>query len=69
MRDGLDLDNKSASEQLSIRNEAIEALLTLGYRNNEAKSQVDGVINNSNEIIESVEEILKEVFKNQINQK
>ena len=69
LRDGLDLDNKSASEQLSIRNEAIEALLTLGYRNNEAKSQVDGVINNSNEIIESVEEILKEVFKNQINQK
>lgn len=69
LRDGLDLDNKSTSEQLSIRNEAIEALLTLGYRNNEAKNQVDGVINNSNEIIESVEEILKEVFKNQINQK
>jgi len=69
LRDGLDPDNKSTSEQLGIRNEAIEALLTLGYRNNEAKNQVDGVINNSNEIIESVEEILKEVFRNQINQK
>ena len=55
------------TKQVNIRNEAIEALLTLGYRNNEAKNKVDEVINKSTEVIESTEEIIKEVFKNKIS--
>ena len=67
LRDGLIQEKDDNTKQINIRNEAIEALLTLGYRNNEAKNQVDEVINKSSEAIESTEEIIKEVFKNKIS--
>mgnify|MGYP001295478225 FL=1 len=66
LRDGLIQEIDDNTKQINIRNEAIEALLTLGYRNNEAKNQVDEVINKSSEVIESTEDIIKEVFKNKI---
>ena len=66
LRDGLIQEKDDNTKQINIRNEAIEALLTLGYRNNEAKNQVDEVINKSSEVIESTEDIIKEVFKNKI---
>ncbi len=68
LKDRLDLDSDNLSGQVSVRTEAVEALLTLGYRANEARSKVEGAFDTISDDPETVEDILREVFKSQINQ-
>ena len=67
LKDRLDVDSDNLSGQISVRTEAIEALLTLGYRSNEAMSKVEGAFDTISDDPETVEDILREVFKSQIN--
>ena len=67
LKDQLGVDSDNLSGQISVRTEAIEALLTLGYRSNEAMSKVEGAFDTISDDPETVEDILREVFKSQIN--
>jgi Holliday junction DNA helicase RuvA len=51
------------------RSEAIEALVTLGYRPTEAQDKVDDVIRRSPETADDVQDLMREVFKAQISTK
>jgi Holliday junction DNA helicase RuvA len=49
------------------RSEAIEALVTLGYRPTEAQDKVDDVIRRSPEVGDDLQELMREVFKAQVS--
>ena len=49
------------------RSEAIEALVTLGYRPTEAQDKVDDVIRRSPETVDDLQELMREVFKAQVS--
>jgi Holliday junction DNA helicase RuvA len=51
------------------RSEAIEALVTLGYRPTEAQDKVDDVIRRSPEVGDDLQELMREVFKAQVSTK
>jgi holliday junction DNA helicase RuvA len=48
------------------RSEAIEALVTLGYRPTEAQDKVDEVIRRSPEVADDLQDLMREVFKAQV---
>ncbi len=50
-----------------VRSEAIEALVTLGYRPTEAQDKVDGVIRRTPEAADDLQDLMREVFKAQIS--
>ncbi|MBT3995462.1 MAG: Holliday junction DNA helicase RuvA [Chloroflexi bacterium] len=59
---------QTAVPQVSdARSEAIEALVTLGYRPTEAQDKVDDVIRRSPETAEDLQELMREVFKAQVS--
>ena len=49
------------------RSEAIEALVTLGYRPTEAQDKVDDVIRRTPEVGDDLQELMREVFKAQVS--
>ena len=51
------------------RSEAIEALVTLGYRPTEAQDKVDDVIRRSPETTDNLQDLMREVFKAQVSTK
>ena len=50
------------------RSEAIEALVTLGYRPTEAQDKVDAVLRQAPEAADDLQELMREVFKAQVSQ-
>ena len=52
-----------------VRSEAIEALVTLGYRPTEAQDKVDDVIRRSPETTDDLQYLMREVFKAQVSTK
>jgi holliday junction DNA helicase RuvA len=50
------------------RSEAIEALVTLGYRPTEAQDKVDEVIRSEPEVANDLQDLMREVFKAQVSQ-
>ena len=50
------------------RSEAIEALVTLGYRPTEAQDKVDAVLRKSPEAADDLQELMREIFKAQVSQ-
>jgi holliday junction DNA helicase RuvA len=50
------------------RSEAIEALVTLGYRPTEAQDKVDAVLRQTPEAADDLQELMREVFKAQVSQ-
>jgi holliday junction DNA helicase RuvA len=50
------------------RSEAVEALVTLGYRPTEAQDKVEGVIRHAPEVADDLQELMREVFKAQVSQ-
>ncbi|MDG0867117.1 Holliday junction branch migration protein RuvA [Candidatus Lucifugimonas marina] len=49
------------------RGEAIEALVTLGYRPTEAQDKVDDVIRRTPEVADDLQDLMREVFKAQVS--
>ena len=49
------------------RSEAIEALVTLGYRPTEAQEKIDDVIRRTPDIADDLQELMREVFKAQVS--
>jgi Holliday junction DNA helicase RuvA len=49
------------------RGEAIEALVTLGYRPTEAQDKVDDVIRRTPEVTDDLQDLMREVFKAQVS--
>lgn len=49
------------------RGEAIEALVTLGYRPTEAQDKVDEVIRRTPEVADDLQDLMREVFKAQVS--
>ena len=49
------------------RSEAIEALVTLGYRPTEAQDKVDDVIRRSPKTADDLQDLMREVFKAQVS--
>jgi len=49
------------------RSEAIEALVTLGYRPTEAQDKVDEVIRRTPEVADDLQDLMREVFKAQVS--
>jgi len=50
------------------RSEAIEALITLGYRPTEAQDKVDAVLRQTPEAADDLQDLMREVFKAQVSQ-
>jgi Holliday junction DNA helicase RuvA len=50
------------------RSEAIEALVTLGYRPTEAQDKVEVAIRHAPEVADDLQELMREVFKAQVTQ-
>lgn len=50
------------------RSEAIEALVTLGYRPTEARDKVDAVLRKTPEAADDLQDLMREVFKAQVSQ-
>jgi len=50
------------------RSEAIEALITLGYRPTEAQDKVDAVLRQTSEAADDLQDLMREVFKAQVSQ-
>ena len=50
------------------RSEAIEALITLGYRPTEAQNKVEVAIRHMPEVAADIQELMREVFKGQVSQ-
>ena len=50
------------------RSEAIEALITLGYRPTEAQDKVDAVLRQTPETADDLQDLMREVFKAQVSQ-
>jgi Holliday junction DNA helicase RuvA len=50
------------------RSEAIEALVTLGYRPTEAQDKVDAVLRQTPEAADDLQDLMREVFKAQVSQ-
>ncbi|MCX8277467.1 MAG: helix-hairpin-helix domain-containing protein [Dehalococcoidia bacterium] len=48
------------------RSEAIEALVTLGYRPTEAQDKVDDVIRRTPEVTDDLQDLMREIFKAQV---
>jgi Holliday junction resolvasome RuvABC DNA-binding subunit len=48
------------------RAEAVEALVTLGYRSVEAQDKVENAIRNNSGIADDVQKLMREVFKAQL---
>lgn len=49
------------------RSEAIEALVTLGYRPTEAQDKVEDAIRRNSEVVDDLQELMREVFKAQVS--
>ena len=49
------------------RSEAIEALVTLGYRPTEAQDKVEEAIRRTPEVADDLQDLMREVFKAQIS--
>jgi Holliday junction DNA helicase RuvA len=50
------------------RSEAIEALVTLGYRPTEAQDKVDAVLRQTTEAADDLQDLMREIFKAQVSQ-
>jgi Holliday junction DNA helicase RuvA len=50
-----------------VRSEAIEALVTLGYRPTEAQDKVDDAIRRTPEVADELQDLMREVFKAQVS--
>jgi len=50
------------------RSEAIEALVTLGYRPTEAQDKVDAVLRQTPDAADDLQDLMREVFKAQVSQ-
>ncbi len=50
------------------RSEAIEALVTLGYRPTEAQDKVEEVIRHTPEVADDLQDLMREIFKAQVSQ-
>jgi len=50
------------------RSEAIEALITLGYRPTEAQDKVDAVLRQTPETADDLQDLMREIFKAQVSQ-
>jgi len=50
------------------RSEAIEALVTLGYRPTEAQDKVDAVVRQTPDAADDLQDLMREVFKAQVSQ-
>ncbi|KAA1294525.1 MAG: hypothetical protein EGP11_09610, partial [SAR202 cluster bacterium] len=48
------------------RAEAVEALVTLGYRSVEAQDKVENAIRNNSDIADDLQKLMREVFKAQL---
>ena len=55
-----------AAPASDARSEAIEALVTLGYRPTEAQDKVDDVIRRIPEVADDLQDLMREVFKAQV---
>jgi len=51
-----------------VRSEAIEALVTLGYRPTEAQDKVEVAIRHMPEFADDLQELMREVFRAQVSQ-
>lgn len=49
------------------RSEAIEALVTLGYRPTEAQDKVEDAIRRAPEVVDDLQDLMREVFKAQVS--
>ncbi len=49
------------------RSEAVEALVTLGYRPTEAQDKVEDAIRRTPEVLDDLQELMREVFKAQVS--
>ena len=49
-----------------VRVEAVEALVTLGYRSVEAQDKVENAIRNNSDIADDLQKLMREVFKAQL---
>lgn len=52
---------------LDARSEAVEALVTLGYRPTEAQDKVEEALRRNPDVVDDVQELMREVFKAQMS--
>lgn len=53
----------------NVRSEAIEALVTLGYRPTEAQGKVEEAIRHTPEIADDLQELMRAIFRTQVSHK
>ena len=53
---------------VDARSEAVDALVTLGYRPTEARDKVEDVIRRAPEVIDDLQALMREVFRAQVSQ-
>ena len=53
----------------NVRSEAIEALVTLGYRPTEAQGKVDEAIRHTPEVADDLQELMRAIFRTQVSHK
>jgi len=62
---GISEQGQTSPPPSDARTEAIEALVTLGYRPTEAQDKVDDVIRHSPEVADDLQDLMREIFKAQ----
>lgn len=65
---GISEQGQTVTPASDARSEAIEALVTLGYRPTEAQDKVDDVIRRTPEVADDLQDLMREVFKAQVSQ-
>ena len=64
---GISEQGQTPSPASDARSEAIEALVTLGYRPTEAQEKIDDVIRRTPDVADDLQELMREVFKAQVS--
>ena len=64
---GISEQGQTVAPASDARSEAIEALITLGYRPTEAQDKVDDVIRRTPEAADDLQDLMREVFKAQVS--
>ncbi|MBH65448.1 MAG: Holliday junction DNA helicase RuvA [Chloroflexi bacterium] len=64
---GISEQGQKSPTASDARSEAIEALVTLGYRPTEAQEKIDDVIRRTPDVADDLQELMREVFKAQVS--
>lgn len=64
---GISEQGQTTPPLTDARTEAVEALVTLGYRPTEAQDKVEEAIRRAPEVIDDLQELMREVFKAQVS--